>query len=74
MPGLLIRDLPDDLHRRLRKRAAKNRRSMTKEALVLLEQALRRGDTVDTEPPTPYEGRFHISDDWIDEAKRVGRS
>ena len=74
MPGLLIRNLPDELHRKLRERAAKNRRSMTKEALVLLEEALRKGDTQDTEPPTPYEGRFPISDDWITEAKQAGRS
>lgn len=40
MPGLLIKDLPPELHRRLRDEAARNHRSMTRQALALLEQAL----------------------------------
>lgn len=40
MPGLLIKDLSDGTHRRLKARAAKHRRSMTREALVMLEEAL----------------------------------
>ena len=41
MPGLLIRDLPAELHRRLKRRATENHRSLTKEALAILEAALR---------------------------------
>jgi len=40
MPGLLIKDLPPDLHTRLKEEAARHHRSMTRQALVLLEQAL----------------------------------
>ncbi|MBI5508205.1 MAG: hypothetical protein HY903_05580 [Deltaproteobacteria bacterium] len=40
MPGLLIKDLPARLHRRLRARAAAMHRSLGREALVILEEAL----------------------------------
>ena len=40
MPGLLIKNVPDDLHQRLKQRAARHRRSMNGELLVLLEEAL----------------------------------
>jgi plasmid stability protein len=40
MPGLLIKDLPRSLHRRLVERARANRRSMANEALTILEAAL----------------------------------
>jgi plasmid stability protein len=38
--GLLIKDLPSDLHRRLQDSARRHHRSMTREALALLESAL----------------------------------
>lgn len=41
MSGLLIKDLPEDLHRRLKERAAAHRRSMSREALLILEGSLR---------------------------------
>jgi plasmid stability protein len=40
MPGLLIKDFPPELHRRLKDEAARHHRSMTRQALALLEQAL----------------------------------
>ena len=40
MPGLLIKDFPPELHRRLKEQAARYHRSMTRQALALLEQAL----------------------------------
>ncbi len=41
MPGLLIKDLPKDLHRLLKERAAAHHRSMSREALLILEGSLR---------------------------------
>ncbi len=41
MPSILLKDVSPDLHRRLRKQAERNRRSMAQEALVLLEGSLR---------------------------------
>lgn len=40
MPGLLIKDFPPELHRKLKEDAARYHRSMTRQALALLEQAL----------------------------------
>jgi hypothetical protein len=40
MPGLLIKDMPTELHRRLKESARKNRRSMTQQALVFIEEGL----------------------------------
>jgi plasmid stability protein len=40
MPGLLIKDFPPELHQKLKDEAARYHRSMTRQALVLLEQAL----------------------------------
>ena len=40
MAGLLIKDFPPELHRKLKEEAARYHRSMTRQALALLEQAL----------------------------------
>lgn len=40
MPTLTIKNLPDDLYRQLKTRAAANRRSLNSEILTCLEQAL----------------------------------
>ncbi len=40
MGTLVIKNLPDDLHARLRDQAERNRRSVTKEAVTLIERGL----------------------------------
>lgn len=40
MSSLTLKDLPDDLLERLRERARQQRRSLNREAIMLLEQAL----------------------------------
>ena len=40
MAGLFIKDLPKEIHRKLKVRAAANRRSPSSEATVILETAL----------------------------------
>ena len=40
MAGLLIKELPKELHRKLKARAAAHRRSLSSEAIVILETAL----------------------------------
>lgn len=72
MPGLLIKDLPSELHRKLKEQAARHHRSMTKEALALLQQALEPTPEVRELPP-PFRGRVRLTDRLIDEAKRQGR-
>jgi plasmid stability protein len=40
MAVLMIKDLPEALHRRLKERAAANRRSISEEAITILQSAL----------------------------------
>jgi plasmid stability protein len=74
MPGLLIRDLPEELHRRLKERAAENRRSMNQEVIVLLEQALAWREQDHEVLPKAFRGKFTLDNAWLDEAKRGGRA
>lgn len=37
MPSILLKNLPENLHRSLKARAARNHRSLNKEAIALLE-------------------------------------
>lgn len=50
MPTLVLRNVPEDLYRRLKETAAQHRRSMTQEAIVSLQAAL-EGETA--RPPKP---------------------
>ncbi|OGA38291.1 MAG: hypothetical protein A3G24_15850 [Betaproteobacteria bacterium RIFCSPLOWO2_12_FULL_62_13] len=72
MPGLVIKDLPAKLHRKLKAQAARHHRSMTKEVLALLERALSE-ETRPQEVPPPFRGRFALTDEFIDRARREGR-
>ncbi len=73
MPGLLIKEFPEALHYKLKVRAARNKRSMTKEALLLLEIALNEDEKEPFVLPEPLEGKFLLTNEWIDKAKREGR-
>jgi plasmid stability protein len=58
MPTLVIKDVPVELHRRLKKEAQKAHRSMNGEAIHLLEAALSANPIVSAahELPKVYEG------------------
>ncbi len=73
MPGFVIKELPDTLHRKLKARAARHRRSMTQEALALLEQAL-AAPAARAKAVPPFRGRFALTDRFLDRAKRTGRA
>ena len=72
MPGIVIRDLPDVLHERLREEAQRNHRSMAKEVITILEDALGRS-TERTYPP-PVKLAFPLTDEFLNKAKRWGRA
>jgi plasmid stability protein len=72
MPGLVIKNLPPDLHRRLKESAERHHRSMTKEVISVLEQALEPKGLAETLPP-PYKGRIALTDKMIEQARRKGR-
>jgi plasmid stability protein len=73
VPGLLIKNLPSELHRKLKEQAARNHRSMTKEALALLQRALEPRPEIRELLP-PYQGRIRLTDRLFHQAKREGRS
>ncbi len=75
MPGLLIKDLPARLHLRLKARASANGRSLSREVIFLLAEALedRAG------PPSLAEvdrlrmqGKRPLTQDLLDEARSSG--
>jgi len=72
MPGLVIKDLPAKLHRKLKEQAIRHHRSMTKEVLAVLERALSEADRPQEVPP-PFKGCFALTDEFIDQARRAGR-
>lgn len=73
MSGLLIKELPPALHARLKQEAARHHRSMTRQALVLLEQALQGSAKPSAAPPEPVDlGVLHDSA-WVYQAAREGR-
>ncbi len=76
MPAILIRDVPEEIHKKLKTRAATHRRSLGREALVLLEKALLES----VERPTLEQIRAMriktskpLTQEFFDEAKRTGR-
>ena len=75
MSTLVVKNLPDELHDRLRERAQRNHRSVTKEAIVLLEQgmlaaAVRR--PIKLPPPITLKGG-PATTAWIEAAIAEGR-
>ncbi len=75
MSTLVVKNLPDELHDRLRERAQRNHRSVTKEAIVLLEQgmlapAVRR--PIKLAPPIKLKGA-PATTAWIEAAIAEGR-
>ena len=76
MPALLIRDLPDNVHERLKRRASQNHRSLTKEAVAILEAALsqrRRRPTLAQVDRRRVDGNKRLTDRVLRDAKRTGR-
>lgn len=72
MPALMIKDLPKDIHRQLKEQAAYHRRSMTQQAIVLLKQGLNQVRPVPAF--TPYKARRTLTNQFINAAKRDGRT
>ena len=76
MSTLVVKKLPEPLHERLRERAARNRRSVTQEAIHILEQGIdgpQRREPVELPPPMKLKGG-PVTNDWILAAIREGRA
>lgn len=85
MPALVIKQLPADLHRKLKIQAKRHRRSMTQEAIVLMEAGLKAGPplTPDIDPEElprpitlrhPARGRIAQTGSLLRQAIRKGRT
>jgi hypothetical protein len=51
MAGLLIKDIPREVHEWLKREAKRNRRSMTQQAIVVLEERMHRFRALKFPPP-----------------------
>ncbi len=71
MAGLLIKNVPPEVHKWLKREAERNRRSMTQQAIVILEERMRRFRAVRF--PAPARTRTILSAEFIDRAKCEGR-
>ena len=77
MPGILIKDLPEELHKRLKSRASASHRSMARDVLVILQEALddRAGPpTLDEVDAMRVVGRAPLTDTILEEARTSGRA
>ncbi len=75
MASILIKDVPLDLHERLREAAARDHRSVNKEVIALLEMAL-DGAALDRSTvtlPPPLQAGFRLNSDWLERAIADGR-
>ena len=71
MTALVIKDLPETLHQRLKQQAHLHHRSMTKEAIVVLEAALMSAPSVGLPPSVAV--NKPLTDDMLIQAKEDGR-
>jgi hypothetical protein len=71
MSSLLIKDIPREVHEWLKREAQRNRRSMTQQAIVVIEERMRRFQPVRF--PSPLRTRTPLTAEFIDQAKRKGR-
>ena len=71
MAARLIKDLPPDVHQWLKQEAARNRRSMTQQVIVLFEERMRKFHPVHF--GAPVKTRTPLTNEFITAAKKEGR-
>jgi len=71
MSSLLIKNIPENLRKKLKEQAELNHRSMNKQAVSILEQALERPGI--RQLPPPVKAKVFITDKWLNRAKKEGR-
>jgi plasmid stability protein len=70
MPSILIKDIPAELHQRLREAATRDHRSLSKEVIALLEAAVSERPV---DLPPPLELTFALTKEWLDQSASEGR-
>ena len=77
MPTLVVKNLPEPLHVRLKAQAEQHHRSMTKEVIALVEQGLLAPHTTRSAaralPPLVRLSTGPITTEWIEAAIAEGR-
>ena len=68
--SILIKDIPGDLHERLRQAAVRDHRSLNKEVIALLEGALQ---SPPVELPPPIRATFALTPVWLERTISEGR-
>ncbi len=71
MPGVLVKDLPSQLHHRLKQEAQRNHRSMNRQVIAILEKEL--GHLTPTTLPPPVKLMKPMDPRWIVKVIREGR-
>jgi hypothetical protein len=73
MAALVLKTFPDELHRRLKLQAKLNRRSMTNQAILLLQEGLEAQTVVSRTPFVipPFRGRRPLTDAILDQARKA---
>ena len=71
MAALLIKNMPPELHQRLRRCAAEHHRSMNREVIAILERELATKAAPDLPPPIKL--RKPVDPDWIVDIIRDAR-
>jgi hypothetical protein len=72
MASLLIKNIPEGIRKKLKEEADLHHRSMNKEAVALLEQALFSRPGLASLPP-PFKAKVRFTSDWVTKAKKWGR-
>ncbi len=72
MASVLIKNLPDELHQQLKRRAQRHHRSLNKELIALIEVALQSRAV--EELPEPVKLRKPLTQDMLDGARKEGRA
>jgi len=72
MSDILIRNVPETMKQKLKIRAEKHHRSVSKEIYAILEESILETYQI-RETPKPYKGKFKVTDEFISDAKNAGR-
>ncbi|HYW77635.1 MAG TPA: Arc family DNA-binding protein [Gammaproteobacteria bacterium] len=72
MASVVIKNLPDDLHRALKQQAERHHRSLNKELISIIESAMHK--PARTSLPEPVHLRKPLTAEMLDEARREGRA
>lgn len=73
MPALVLKNIPEDLHRKLKLQAESNQRSMTRQAIYLLQQGVELSPDGRALVPAirPFKGKRPLTDAILEEARKA---